>query len=78
MAMEKILYISDLDGTLLDKNSMLSEYTKNALNELISQGVCFSIATGRTTDAAKKIMSGVELNIPIVTFNRPPLQVHPN
>ena len=53
MAMEKILFISDLDGTLLDKNSMLSEYTKNALNELISQGVYFSVATRRTTDAAK-------------------------
>ena len=69
MAMDKILFISDLDGTLLDKNSMLSEYTKVALNELISEGIYFSVATGRTTDAAMKIMSGIKLNIPIVTFN---------
>jgi len=69
MSEEKILYISDLDETLLDKGSVLSAYTKSALNRLISQGVHFSVATGRTTDAALKIMAGVALNIPIVTFN---------
>ena len=65
----KTLYISDLDETLLNKGSVLSEYTKSRLNELISRGIHFTIATGRTTDAAKKIMSGVNLDIPIASFN---------
>ena len=69
MAVEKTLYISDLDETLLNKDAVLSAYTKSALNGLISQGLHFSVATGRTTDAAIKIMAGVALSTPIVTFN---------
>ena len=65
----KTLYISDLDNTLLNSDSVLSDYTKNTLNELISKGIDFTVATGRTTDAAQQIMSDVELNIPIVSFN---------
>ena len=65
----KTLYISDLDETLLDKSSALSEYTKNALNDLISRGINFTVATGRTTDAALKIMADVRLNVPVAAFN---------
>ena len=69
MDKNKTLYISDLDGTLLDRNSEVSVYSKSALNGLISQGVHFTIATGRTTDAAIVIMSDIGLNVPIITFN---------
>lgn len=65
----KTLYISDLDNTLLNSDSELSDYTKNTLNELVSKGIDFTVATGRTTDAAQQIMSDVELIIPIVSFN---------
>jgi Cof subfamily protein (haloacid dehalogenase superfamily) len=65
------LYISDLDGTLLNESSVLSEYTKNTLNKLISRvrGIDFTVATGRTTDAAENMMADIKLNIPIVSFN---------
>ena len=63
------LYIADLDETLLNKDSVLSAYTKAGLGKLISRGLHFTVATGRTTDAAEKIMDGVELRIPIITFN---------
>jgi HAD superfamily hydrolase (TIGR01484 family) len=69
MAENTTLYVSDLDGTLLNPNAVLSEYTKNELNKLISCGINFTVATGRTTDAAKEIMNDIELNIPIITFN---------
>ena len=65
----KTLYISDLDDTLLNKSSVLSEYTKKALTKFISHGINFTVATGRTTDAVQKIMADVELNIPIASFN---------
>ena len=65
----KTLYISDLDDTLLNKGSVVSEYSKNVLNKLISSGLNFTVATGRTTDAVQKIMADVELNIPIASFN---------
>ncbi len=69
MAEGKTLYVSDLDGTLLNQNAALSEYPKNALNKLISCGINFTVATGRTTDATKKIMADIELNIPIISFH---------
>jgi len=69
MDKRKTLYISDLDDTLLDKSSELSTYTKKSLNKLISRGVDFTVATGRATDAAVKMMKDVELRIPIITFN---------
>ena len=41
----KTLYISDLDGTLLNPNAELSAYTKDTLNRMIADGLCFSVAT---------------------------------
>lgn len=44
--------ISDLDGTLLNSEHKISEYTKEVIREIIKQGVKFIIATGRHhTDA---------------------------
>ena len=66
---KKTLFISDLDETLLNKNSVLSEYSKSILNKLISFGVSFTVATGRTTDVAQQIMSEIKLSVPIITLN---------
>ena len=65
----KTLYISDLDGTLLDSNACISEYTKNKLNKLINEGMHFSFATARTIASAKKIMADVDINVPVVLMN---------
>ena len=49
----KTLYISDLDGTLLDNNAEITEKSKKLLNEFLAKGNYFSVATARTgaTDA---------------------------
>lgn len=65
----KKLYISDLDGTLLNKNVELSEYTVETLNSLISSGVDFSIATARTSATCDRILSRVAFNVPVVLMN---------
>lgn len=39
--------ISDLDGTLLNSEHKISEYTKGVIKNIINQGVKFIIATGR-------------------------------
>jgi Cof subfamily protein (haloacid dehalogenase superfamily) len=67
--MPKTLYISDLDGTLLNKNAELSPYTKDALNRMIADGVHFSAATARTAASAFIILDGVQWTIPIVLLN---------
>lgn len=65
----KTLYISDLDGTLLDGNAELSEYTINALNELIAQGVHFSVATARTAATSVFMLGRLKINIPVILMN---------
>lgn len=65
----KTLYISDLDGTLLDGNAELSEYTINALNELIAQGVYFSVATARTAETSVFMLERLKINIPVILMN---------
>lgn len=68
--MKKTLYVSDLDGTLLDSNSQLSEETIAVLNELITErGVNFSIATARTPATVMNIMERVPMRLPMVVMN---------
>ena len=44
----KTLYVTDLDGTLLNRQSRLSDTTLRALEELYARGVMISPATGRS------------------------------
>ncbi|QHQ60169.1 Cof-type HAD-IIB family hydrolase [Anaerocolumna sedimenticola] len=63
------LYISDLDGTLLNKEAELSEYTRNTLNELINKGMKFTIATARSAATVNGILKGIHLNLPVILMN---------
>jgi 5-amino-6-(5-phospho-D-ribitylamino)uracil phosphatase len=65
----KTLYISDLDGTLLNQNAEVSEYTTKTLNKLIEKGLYFSIATARTTDTVTMIIKDIENNVPVILMN---------
>jgi len=69
MNTDRTLYISDLDGTLLNHNAELSQYTKDTLNRMITDGLCFSVATARTAATAIKILDGVQWSIPLVLLN---------
>ena len=69
MSKNKTLYISDLDGTLLNRNAELSSYTKDTLNRMIADGLCFSVATARTAASAFKILDGVQWKVPLVLLN---------
>lgn len=66
--MEK-LYISDLDGTLLNREAKLNEETKEELNKLINKGINFTIATARSIYSIKEIFEGVNLKLPVIEFN---------
>ena len=62
----KTLYVSDLDGTLLNSRSLVSPFTTAALNELIADGMMFSIATARTPATVVALMEAVRLQLPVV------------
>lgn len=65
----KTLYISDLDGTLLDNTPKTSEYTNTMLNQLMDKGLVFSFATARSYTTAKKVTKGLNMKYPAVVHN---------
>ena len=65
----KTLYVSDMDGTLLQSNGKMSEFTKEKLNELYNKGISFSVATARSMISAMPILQGVHFAAPIVLMN---------
>lgn len=65
----KVLYVSDLDGTLLRNNQHTSEYTNAVINEMVSRGFCFSYATARSIFTAKLVTSGMDAAFPVIDYN---------
>lgn len=65
----KTLYISDMDGTLLQSNGKMSDYTKQKLNEFYEKGVPFAVATARSMVSAIPLLEGVRFFAPIVLMN---------
>lgn len=64
------LFVSDLDGTLLNSNAKVSDNTKKILNDLIgSKGLKFTVATARTPATAVPILEGIDINMPAVMMN---------
>lgn len=67
--MEKILYLSDLDGTLFNSKAEVSEYTARTLNRLIDNGMLFSFATARTAETVVHILKDVNIQLPVILMN---------
>ncbi|MDE5835218.1 MAG: HAD family hydrolase [Ruminococcus sp.] len=65
----KHLYITDLDGTLLNNSGHLSERTVCIVNDLIEKGMYFTFATARSVYSAKPITSSLNINVPYILMN---------
>lgn len=65
----KTLYISDMDGTLMQSDGTLSEFTKQKLNEFYDKGVLFSLATARSNMSLAPLIEGVKFAAPVVVMN---------
>lgn len=65
----KTLYISDLDGTLLDSTPNTSDYTNETINKLNADGFIISFATARSYTTAKKVTKGLDMTHPAVVHN---------
>lgn len=63
------LFISDLDGTLLQPNAILSPYASKQLKILLDQGIHFSVATGRSVVSIREIMGHIPIKLPVVASN---------
>lgn len=66
---EKLLFVSDLSGTLTDKEGQISSYSRIKLNQLIQKGALITVASRRSSASIAPILEGVELNLPVITLN---------
>jgi len=63
------LIVFDLDGTLLNKASEISDFTRDTLGLLRKRDIAFTVATGRTMHGAIKPMAGHDFTLPQIYKN---------
>ncbi len=63
------LYVSDLDGTLLNRQGQLSDITRSGLAELLGQGLVFTVASARHVVSIRQLLAGLPLSLPVVSSN---------
>lgn len=67
--MDKTLYVSDLDGTLLNKQERINSESIRIINDLISKGMLFTYATARSLSSASVVTQGLSTDIPVIVYN---------
>jgi Cof subfamily protein (haloacid dehalogenase superfamily) len=61
------LFVSDLDGTLLQADGRLSDFGRRTLNDLTARGVPFTVASGRTFSSIRRALGDIELKLPVIS-----------
>lgn len=64
----KTLYVSDLDGTLLQPDATVSPLTQQLVNEAVGQGKLFTCATARTPATVASILDGIDMRLPAIVM----------
>lgn len=63
------LIVFDLDGTLLNRDSVISPYTRETLTLLNRRGIAYTVATGRTLHASRELLAGHGFELPHIYKN---------
>jgi len=63
------LLLSDLDGTLLNRDGSLSPGNERAIRRFMDGGGRFALATGRSAESVKHFLDTVPMNAPAVVSN---------
>lgn len=69
METKRFLITCDLDGTLLNDDSEITEYSKKIIKQLSKDGHLFCITTGRPIRAAINYFNKLELKTLLVNYN---------
>ena len=67
--MEKTLYVTDLDGTLLNRRDRINPYSIEVINTLVEKGMLFTYATARSLVSASKVTEGLTTKVPVIAYN---------
>ena len=63
------LVVSDVDGTLIDGNKMLTDKTKAAVQKLRDAGISFTVTSARPPFGLRVIAETLDLQYPMGSFN---------
>ncbi|MDU4962016.1 MAG: Cof-type HAD-IIB family hydrolase [Sporomusaceae bacterium] len=63
------LVVIDLDGTLLDSQKQLNQYTLDVIEAVKQRGVLVTLATGRTLCATAPVARRLGIVLPLITYN---------
>ena len=58
----------DLDGTLIGRDLTISPRTKNAISQLVAQGIIVTIATGRMFQSALPFAKELNISTPLICY----------
>ena len=64
----RTIFVSDLDGTLLDANARVTPRSARLLNDAINRGCLFTVATARTPATVQSIMRDVQMRLPAIVM----------
>lgn len=67
--MEKTLYVSDLDGTLLGPQGRVTDFNARVINRLVDRGVRFTYATARSLYSSGAVTQGLTKRLPVILYN---------
>ncbi len=67
--MNKVLIVTDMDGTLLDRSQNVSEENARAIKEFKARGGLFTLATGRMESAVLPYIRRLEIDLPVILYN---------
>ena len=69
MDLRKTLYVTDLDGTLLNTKSRINPKSLQIINGLVERGMLFTYATARSLSSALVVTEGLSTKHPVITYN---------
>ncbi len=69
MDFSKVIFMTDLDGTLLTDDKRVLPEDMDAIDRFRNGGGIFTMATGRGYSMAKPLAEKLKLNVPAVVFN---------
>lgn len=66
---KRTLYVTDLDGTLLNTSDRINPKSIEIINRLVEQGMLFTYATARSLVSASVVAQGLTTDIPVIVYN---------
>ena len=67
--MGRTLYVTDLDGTLLNRHDRINPESIAIINELVDKGMLFTYATARSLVSASVVTEGLSTDFPVIIYN---------